>query len=141
MGRSFLFECPRCGYRARVAGGLSDGAWFVVQTVKCGDCKELHDTVVEMKFPVPPLGEANPHPGSKSSLPLRRLMGLKNPPTFQVAVNRLPPAGAKSYCWIKFAPACPVAPNHRVAVWHSPGKCPKCEWFLEASPLPFKRWE
>jgi hypothetical protein len=141
VGRNYLFECPRCGYRARVAGGVSDGAWFVVSTLRCHQCKELHDAVVEMKFPLPPLREPRLIPGLRSSLQLKRLTGLKHPPTFQAAINRLPPTGAKSYRWLKFPLACPISPRHRVEPWKTPGKCPKCDWFLESSSLPFRSWD
>ena len=141
MGRSYLFECPRCGYRAFVAGGVSDGAWFTVQTVRCRDCRALHDAVVEMKFAIPPLSESKLRLGLKTNASLRLLLGLKCPPTIQSALNQLPPGGAKSYRWIKFPPACPVSSRHRVEPWSTPGKCPKCEWFLEPSPLPFRTWD
>jgi len=45
MGRTYLFECPKCGYRAKVSGGSDCGTRFGVQTVMCLDCKELHDAV------------------------------------------------------------------------------------------------
>lgn len=140
MGRNFLFECPRCAYRARVAGGVSDGVWFVVKTIRCDECKDLHDAVVEMKYPLPELAEMKTRTGLKSGIALRRVIAPKQPPTFQEAFNRLPPTGAKQYRWIKFPPVCPVSPRHRVHEWRAPGKCPKCDWFLESSPLPARTW-
>src|SRR5258706_10483061 len=108
MGRSYLFECPRCSHRARVAGGASDGVWFAVQTILCAECKELHDAVVAMKFPVPPLLEPLKKPrGKKVKLQLPRLDTPAYAPGFQAALNRLPPEGAKSCRWVKFKLACP----------------------------------
>src|SRR5688572_7146315 len=105
MGRSYLFECPRCSYRARVAGGVSDGAWFVVQTVLCRDCNQLHDAVVKLRLPVPPLS------GLKSTFRAGRLARPKTAPTFEAAVNRLPPTGVTRFRWVKFPPACPASPR------------------------------
>lgn len=135
MGRNFLFECPRCGYRARVAGGESDGAWFVVRTIQCQDCGQLHDAVVKMRFPVPPLS------GFKSLSGARRGMSPRIAPTFEAAVNRLPPTGVTRFRWVKFPLACPVSARHRINDWRHPGRCPKCGWFLETSALPFRTWE
>jgi hypothetical protein len=135
MGRNFLFECPRCGYRARVAGGVSDGAWFVVQTLHCHDCGQLHDAVIKWRLPAGPGG------GLKSTLASRRAAIPRTAPTFEAALNRLPPTGAGRLRWVKFPLACPIAARHRVAEWHVPGRCPKCQWHLESSPLPFRTWD
>jgi len=141
MGRNYLFECSRCGYRARVAGGVSDGAWFIVQTVRCHQCKELHDAVVELKLAVPSLNLGKWKSTLRSRRQLLELAGFKQTPAFKTLVDRLPPGGAKQYRWIKFSAACPVSARHRVEQWKSPGKCPKCDWFLESSALPFRTWD
>lgn len=141
MGRNFLHECPRCGYRARVAGGLSDGLWFVVQTLHCRVCKELHDAVVAVRLPVPALVDLKLRPTLRGRRQLLEFAGFKGTPLFSALVDRLPPAGAKQYRWIKFPPACPVGVKHRVEEWRAPGRCPKCEWFLEAGALPFRTWD
>lgn len=142
MGRSYVIECPKCGYRACAAGGASDGAWFAVQTIFCAECGQLHDAVVQMKFAVPPLLETGKKArGQKRRLQLPRLDTPACAPSFQAAVNRLPPEGAKSYRWVKFKLECPVSPRHRIEPWKSPGKCPRCGLFMERSALPFRIWD
>ena len=49
MGRTYLFECSKCGYHARVAGGAAEGEHFAVQTIACADCRALHDAVTRFK--------------------------------------------------------------------------------------------
>ena len=58
MGRTYLFECSKCGYRARVSGGADRGRHVVVQTILCADCKELYDAVIAFK----PSGHWEFHP-------------------------------------------------------------------------------
>jgi hypothetical protein len=122
MGRTYLFECARCGYRVQVAGGADEGQHFAVQTIACSDCKALHDAVVR----------------AKGSLRQR-----ENPPQtapkFAALLDRLPPRGGRP--WLKFKPACPVSPRHRIRIWKRPDKCPKCGFFLEPDGIPFRRWD
>ena len=65
MGRTYLFECFRCGYRARVSGGAGVGQHFAVQTIVCADCKELYDAVTEFKATAPPVAERQPQNRSR----------------------------------------------------------------------------
>ena len=51
MGRSYWFECVRCGYRAKVSGGSDRGLNVFVQTVVCRECKELFDAVTKLRLP------------------------------------------------------------------------------------------
>src|ERR1700674_5874389 len=51
MGRSYWFECPRCGYRAKVSGRADRGFNFSVQSIVCRDCKELYDAVTRARIP------------------------------------------------------------------------------------------
>ena len=122
MGRTYLFECSRCGYRAYVAGGAAEGEHLAVQTIACADCKALYDAVIRFK--------ASPRPG-------------ENPPgtapKFVAVLNRLPPRGVRQ--WLKFKPACPVASWHRIRPWKQPDKCPKCGIFLELNAIPFRIWD
>lgn len=122
MGRTYMFECSRCGYRASVAGGADEGDHFTVQTIVCADCKALHDAVI--RFRIPPQLKDNP--------PLTA-------PKFAAVLSRLPPRGAR--LWLKFKPACPVSPLHRIRLWQRPGKCPKCGMFMERDGLPFRAWD
>ena len=132
MGRTYLFECPKCGYRAKVSGGPDRGFHFAIQTVLCFECKELYDAVTAMKTTVA-YAASNGSVMAKSA----RLgfsdaaKAPSSPPTFQAVLNRLPPGGAKPPGWLHFKAACPVAGRHRVRDWKQPDKCPRCGLFLE----------
>jgi transposase-like protein len=121
MGRTYLFECPQCGYRAHVSGGVDRGENIIVQTILCADCRELYDTVIEFK------------PSRKKEKPPRVA------PKFPLLMNRLPLRATRE--WLKFKTACPVSPLHRVRGWKLPGRCPKCGMFLEQSVIPFQIWD
>jgi hypothetical protein len=121
MGRTYLFECSRCGYRARVSGGVDRGRHVAVQTILCIDCKELYDAVIEFK------------PSSS------RENNPKAIPRFAALLNRLPPRGGRR--WVKFKLVCPNSVRHRIRLWKQPDKCPKCGTFLEPGPIPFRRWD
>jgi len=137
MGRTFLFECNRCGYHAKVSGGRDGGFHFAVQTILCGECKELYDAVTDLKVPVTPAL-------SRWKLKASRLdaaMRPSKPPTFQAALNRLMFTGPKRFRWQHYKVLCPVAAHHRVKEWQQPGNCPKCGYFLECNAVPFRRWD
>jgi hypothetical protein len=121
MGRTYLFECSKCGYRARVSGGADRGRHVAVQTILCADCKELYDAVIEFKPSRP--SEKNP----------------KIVPKFAALLNRLPPRGVRH--WVKLKAACPLSPRHRIRLWKQPDKCPKCGVFLDPSAIPFRLWD
>jgi len=104
MGRSYLFDCPKCGYKARVAGRAERGVRFAINTVACRNCKQLYDVVTRLKLPQPddlaPENEALPE--------------LQRPPAIDAVLNRLSPGPAKKYRWVAFKPLCPVSPEHHV---------------------------
>jgi hypothetical protein len=142
MGRSYWFECAKCGYRARVSGRADRGLNFAVQTILCHDCKELFDAVTRMRVPNPP--------GFSNAFRLgawRNLGGLFSsrsagrPPSFQAAVNRLPQPALNQFRWLHYRLQCPTSPSHRVQSWSEPGKCPRCGVFLERHALPYKIWD
>ncbi len=122
MGRAYSFECPKCGYRVHVAGGADEGIHFSVQTITCADCKALYDAVTRVR--VSPRQKGNPP---------------STAPKFAAVLNRLPLRGSRH--WLKFKPACPVSPLHRIRPWKQPDKCPKCGTFLEPGALPFRIWD
>ena len=136
MGRSYLFECSKCGYKASVSGGADNGLLFGVQTAVCRDCRNLFDSVVRLRIP---------DMGFKIPWQFQRLEAQKTPreppPTFESALNRLPPVGIKKFKWTQFKVRCPVSLAHRVQAWNDPGKCPRCGAFLEKNALPFRYWE
>jgi NAD-dependent SIR2 family protein deacetylase len=121
MGRTYLFECSKCGYRARVSGSADRGRHVVVQTVLCAECKELYDAVIAFK----PSVHWEFHP--------------KTAPGFISLLNRLPPRGVRP--WIKWKLVCPISPRHRIRLWKQPDKCPRCGTFLDPSVIPFRRWD
>jgi len=140
MGRSYWFECARCGYRAKVSGGADRGLHLFVQTVICRDCKELYDAVTKLRLPHEPR-----HPPGGAGLnrlkPLAQSRVPKQAPSFQAALNRLAYPGLKDLKWVPFPLQCPVSPAHRVLSWNEPDKCPRCGLYLEKNPLPYRIWE
>ena len=144
MGRSYWFECSRCGYRAKVAGRADRGIQFFLQTIVCRDCKELYDAVTRVKVPDerPINGSGfrlNPAGfGPGRSLPRRYSNG---PPSFQSVLNQLPLSGVKRFKWLQFKLQCPVSASHRVQSWQDPDKCPRCGMYLEKGALPYRIWE
>ncbi len=139
MGRSYWFECPRCGYRAKVSGRADRGLSFFVQTILCRDCRELYDAVTRLRVP-----EELPRRGGWAGdvrARVREAQRISAPPPFQAALNRLPQTGAARFKWLHFKPQCPVSATHRVRSWNDPDRCPKCGLFLEKSALPYRLWD
>ena len=136
MGRSYWFECARCGYRAKVSGRADRGINLFVETIVCQDCKQLYDVVTRIRLPDEPRLKWLRHAteGKDDA-------GIKGPPTFQSALNRLTVTGAKRLKWFRFPAQCPVASFHRIKSWTDPDKCPRCGIFLEKNALPFRIWE
>lgn len=135
MGRSYLFECPKCGYKATVSGGADAGFEFSVQTTACRDCRKLFDSVVRWRVP---------DRGLKIPTEFQRLRFRKSsetPPTMETALSRLPLVGVRKFKWALFPIRCPVSRAHRVSTWNEPGKCPRCGTFLEKNALPFRYWD
>lgn len=121
MGRTYIFDCEKCGYRGRVAGGLAEGLELRAQTLLCVECHSLHDAVIALKVPV----------SADHGLSAPHLEDVINP----LQVNDRGPLR-----WESFGLACPVSPDHKVQEWRHPGKCPLCGFFLEPSALPFREW-
>ena len=139
MGKSYWFECSRCGYRARVSGRSDRGLLCHVQTIVCRDCKQLYDAVTRMKVPEEAAVERSGLRWNGKGFDRSRrqnLQAMKSPPTFQAAVNRLTMTGGKKFKWVQFKLECPVSPGHRVEAWNEPDKCPKCGIHLEKNVLP-----
>jgi hypothetical protein len=140
MGRSYWFECSKCGYRAKVSGRADRGLSFFVQTILCRDCRELYDAVIKLRVPNELSGlVAAGLPGNA-----RRpgpLPNMARPPTFQAVLNRLLLKGVKRSRWLPFKPQCPVSSLHRIRSWNDPDHCPKCGVFLEKSALPYRLWD
>lgn len=136
MGRTYLFECEKCGYRAQVAGGTAEGAEFTVRTILCYDCKELEDVVTALKMPLPSLLNLG-----TSLKPRLRAKATRTSPSLAVVLNRLPLTGRVRTRWQHFRLSCPVSVLHRIREWQQPDKCPRCGVFLERSAIPFRQWD
>ncbi len=140
MGRSYWFECPKCSYRAIIAGRADQGLNFSVQTILCRECKALYDAVIRLKVAYEPGWAGSVGPLQKAR-PRKARPSLSAPPTFQAALNRLPLVGLKRTQWLPFKPQCPVSAIHRVRTWNDPDRCPKCGVSLEKSALPYRLWD
>ena len=142
MGRTYLFECPRCEFRAKVSGRADKNFTLQVQTILCRDCRNLYDAVIRMKLPEPPLNPTGKIGSKLRATNLLRVQTTQEPaPTFQAALNRLAFVGAKRQRWVEFKLRCPVTPSHRVREWNDPDKCPKCGTLMEKHALPFRIWD
>lgn len=138
MGKSYWFECGRCGYRAKVAGRADEGLHVSVQTILCQDCKELYDAVTRMRV----LDCSSPAAhDSLATVSLSAQAEAKRPPGSQWAINRLRYAGEKISDWLKFPLKCPVSHIHKVRVWNDPDKCPHCGGYLEKAALAYRVWD
>ncbi|HXT11334.1 MAG TPA: hypothetical protein VN873_07205 [Candidatus Angelobacter sp.] len=132
MGRSYFFECSKCGYNATVSGGADAGYEFAVQTAACRDCRVLFDSVVRWRVP------DNGLKFISDFHRLRRRAEAEAPPTFEAALARLPPLGIRKFKWVQFKLRCAVSRAHRVNAWNEPGKCPRCGNFMDKNALPFR---
>ncbi len=141
MGRTYLFECAKCGYRAKISGGPDRGFHFAVQTILCLECRELHDAVTALKVAVPRMIGGGGMLKAARSAAFGAFKVPTVPPPFSTALNRLPPRSGRKSRWIQFKAACPVSPRHRVREWNRPDKCPKCGVYLEQNALPFRVWD
>ena len=140
MGRSYWFECQRCGYRAKVSGRADRGLHLFVQTILCRDCKELYDAVTRLRVPDETAAAAR-LVGVSRSKGLSPRRDLNAPPSFPSALNRLLRFGAKASQWLQFKLQCPVSAWHRVQAWNEPDRCPRCGVYLEKNALPFRIWD
>ena len=132
VGRTYIFECPQCQYRATVSGGADSGVHCAIQTVVCRDCRDLFDVftrqrrrvdaVEVIKFPsfyrpeIPPviLRDSSVNPKRGQPCPLE---------------------------WRTFKLACPVGSKHFVEPWNNPGRCPRCGNFMGKNGLPLRLWD
>jgi hypothetical protein len=121
MARIYLFDCGKCGYRARVAGDRAEGLDLGTRTIHCAECHALHDAVTQLRVPL-------------SAAPCLRA------PLAEDVMNPLQTIDRSALRWEHFELACPVSPDHKVKEWRHPGKCPLCGYFLEPSALPFREW-
>jgi phage FluMu protein Com len=134
MGRTYLFECPRCEYRVAVAGGVERGLLCEVQTMRCRDCSALLDVPIRVRT---------------ESREVPRSPALGRSDHWQDQLRRrftnwhlqLPIEIAARDQWVTLKPRCPVSPIHRVEPWTHPGKCPRCAVHLDRTVMPYRLWE
>jgi len=129
MGRTYEFECEKCGYLANIAGGAAEGLEFAVQTILCFDCRELQDAVTSAAIPIV-IGDWE----VECLLP-------SAPPPLAELMTRLPLIGRSDTQRRTFELACAMSPSHLVRAWNRPDKCPRCGAFLECSGFPFAQWD
>jgi hypothetical protein len=140
MGKTYLFACPRCDYRAQVSGRADRGFGLCVETIVCRDCKRLYDVVVRLRVGQKPEVRA-PTGQKKPNGKLVPAFSPENAPSFSSALNRLPSSMARSSQWVEFKKRCPVSPLHRIRSWIDPEKCPQCGTYLERAGLPYRIWD
>ena len=138
MGRTFLFECSRCHYKAAVVGGADRGFNCFVQTIVCRDCSSLYDVatrlrVAESQTERPPQLRWRPLALAAESADQAR-------PPF-AWYNRLLFAATRKARWVTLKLRCPVSMTHRIAPWQEPGKCPRCNTYLERTVMPYRIWD
>jgi hypothetical protein len=141
MGRSYWFECSRCGYRAKVSGGSDRGLNFMVQTIACRDCHQLYDAVTRLRVPDERGLIGSAPVGLCRIKPLVPPQKLRRAPTFQAVLNRLLYLGATRFKWLRFKLECPVSSSHQVQPWNEPAACPKCGLPLDKHALPYRIWD
>jgi hypothetical protein len=142
MGRTYAFECSRCGYTAKVSGGKDRGYNCFVHTITCSNCKQLHDAVIRARM-------AEVKPGRAPAGPFVSWKKKEEPPqvslggstTFFFSPNRLLYSGRALTRWVDFKLRCPVNRSHQIELWSAPGKCPRCGCHLDRSLLPYRIWD
>ena len=140
MGRSYWFECSRCGYRAKVAGRADRGLNFAVQTILCRDCKQLYDAVTRLRI-ADSFRERNLGFDLQYQKRRAKQTAPSSPPAFDTVLNRLPFKGIQHFRWLRFKPQCPVSSYHRVQEWNAPDKCPRCGVYMEQNAVPYRLWD
>jgi hypothetical protein len=128
VGRTYLFECSYCQYRAKVSGGADSGVHCEVQTVVCRDCRELMDVFTKVRR----LADGS------SSAP-EKFPGFFRPEIPPVVLSG--GTAGRRWFWEKCKLSCPVKPKHFVEAWNDPGRCPRCGNFMEKNGFPFRRWD
>ena len=132
MGRTYLFECPLCQYRAKISGGADSGLHCAIQTVVCHDCRELFDVFTRQRQ----------FADARENIKFPGFFRPEIPPVILQESSFNPhPAPPRPLVWREFELTCPVEPKHVVEAWKDPGRCPRCGTFLEQNGLPFRLWD
>ena len=147
MGRTYHFDCPLCRYQACVSGGADTGLNCAVQTIVCLDCRQLFDVFTRLRRCA---DNGEPAPANVPARSGRKLLptGIIIPPLRLLenvwaifAPARRASGPAKRWYWEDVKPVCPVARSHRIKIWNTPGRCPRCGNYLERNGFPWRRWD
>jgi hypothetical protein len=134
VGKTFLFECPQCQYRAIVSGGADGGLNCDVQTVICRECRKLFDVFTRVRRATE---------RTEFARNFSEFTGQEIPPVILreslFASKRDTPRGFEWHRIKKLS--CPVSAKHFVEPWKNPGRCPRCHAFLEQQGLPLRVWD
>ena len=132
VGRTYLFECSLCQYRAKVSGGEDSGLHCVIQTVVCRECRELFDAFRRQRR----------YADAADVIRFPGFYRPEIPPVILGDSSVNPRRGrAPKLIWHGFELACPVDAQHHVEPWRDPGRCPRCGNYLEKNGLPFRVWD
>jgi len=138
MGKTYLYNCPRCGYRAKVSGVVDDGFGRIIQTIECCDCKELYDVPIRVRATDAEVRARRNIWGKK---PFTTIAGGCDPSLFSVLADKMLTVGLTQTKWFVLKPVCPVSGLHRTRPWKEPGKCPRCGTWLERTLIPYRIWD
>jgi hypothetical protein len=147
MGRLYAFECAKCGFTARVSGGVDRGHLCFTQTVLCRDCKTLRDVATHVRLSRPPF----PKLAATARLRLKRAIAKVilpahvgssgEPARHPAGLGDLLLPGSDLSRWVALEVSCPAANAHRFRLWRHPGPCPRCGTFLDKTITPALVWE
>ena len=132
VGKTYLFECPQCQYRAHISGGADGGLHCEIQTVVCHECRQLYDVFKRQRRRADARDVVRFSGFYRPEIPPTVLGGSSVNPSAK------PPA---PLIWRDFNLACPVQPKHDVEPWKDPGRCPRCGNFMERNGFPFRSWD
>ena len=138
MGKTYVFDCPKCGYRAKVSGGVADGLGRVVQTIECCDCKTLYDVMLRVRVAD---AKARLRPTIWGLNPFKPPEVECNPFEFSATIDKLLLKGLSQSQWVNLKVRCPLSKLHRTRSWKEPGKCPRCGTYLERPLIPYRVWD
>lgn len=137
MGRTYLFLCSKCQYRAVVAGGADRALHCFIQTILCQNCAALYDAPVCLRVSEEEIEQ--PYRLWKRNLLTQPAVPVRR--AFLLCHSRLAFGGSPKFHWIPVKFRCPVSVYHRVQAWNHPGKCPRCRSDLERTLTPYRIWD
>jgi len=132
VGKTYLFECPQCQFRAKISGGVDGGLHCEIQTIICRDCRQLYDVFTRQRR-------------RQDAVDLVKFPGFHQPdipPVILGASSVQPSAQPRApLVWRETKLTCPIEADHVVEPWRDPGRCPRCGNFMERNGIPFRAWD